>query len=339
MGEGNKPGSGNKPGGRISVIQVLASALAAVTATVALSYLGVAGTIMGAALASVITVVGNFVYSRSLDRTHKAVKSLAQQAATVVLPLSRGDDDADQAPPAASSGDNAEQNADQNADADDADRPVSSPAAAAGPDEQPPDEAGESAEGTASANEEAPSGETGGPADQPEDGLSKLDNASWLKEMIRRHGPVKALVALGLAVFLVIIAIVTAVELALGKPISDELTGHDSGRKTTFVDRAAEPSAPSAPASNKAPAKSSPTPSSPAPSPSPSATPSPSPSASPEVVPSGEPSASVDPSPSGEPSPEPSPSDGAAPATASPDPENPDETKEEALPESPSPKR
>ena len=46
----------------------LASALAAVTATVAASYLGVAGTVIGAGVASVLTVVGNAVYSHSLRR-------------------------------------------------------------------------------------------------------------------------------------------------------------------------------------------------------------------------------------------------------------------------------
>ena len=49
--------------------QLVASVLAAVTATVAGSYLGVNGTVIGAAVASVLTVVGNAVYSHSIHRT------------------------------------------------------------------------------------------------------------------------------------------------------------------------------------------------------------------------------------------------------------------------------
>ena len=53
----------------LSVAQVVASAFAAVTATVGASFLGVAGTVIGAAVASVLTVVANAVYIASLHRT------------------------------------------------------------------------------------------------------------------------------------------------------------------------------------------------------------------------------------------------------------------------------
>ncbi|MDR2379394.1 MAG: hypothetical protein LBD70_08235, partial [Bifidobacteriaceae bacterium] len=104
MRYGDWVADGKKQGGGISVIQVLASALAAVTSTVALSYLGVTGTILGAALASIITVVGNFIYSRSLARTHKAVKTLAQQAVTMVLPTVQSSDGAETVDDAVGSG-------------------------------------------------------------------------------------------------------------------------------------------------------------------------------------------------------------------------------------------
>ncbi|MEE6286827.1 hypothetical protein V2J52_04060 [Georgenia sp. MJ173] len=54
---------------RLSTLQIVASALAAMTTTALLATLGVAGTIIGAALASVITVLANFVYTASLSRT------------------------------------------------------------------------------------------------------------------------------------------------------------------------------------------------------------------------------------------------------------------------------
>src|SRR5882762_2389459 len=59
----------------LSVTQIVASTLAAVTATIAASYFGVSGTVIGAALASVVTVVGNAVYSHSIRRTRERVLS------------------------------------------------------------------------------------------------------------------------------------------------------------------------------------------------------------------------------------------------------------------------
>ena len=60
----------------LSITHILASALAAVTATFAASYFGVSGTIIGAALASVVTVVGNTLYSHSIQRTRERVRSV-----------------------------------------------------------------------------------------------------------------------------------------------------------------------------------------------------------------------------------------------------------------------
>jgi hypothetical protein len=74
----------------LSLVQVLASASAAVTATVAASYLGVAGTVVGAAVASVLTVVGNAIYLTSLHRTRDRVLGLVPaQLARRQLPWRR----------------------------------------------------------------------------------------------------------------------------------------------------------------------------------------------------------------------------------------------------------
>ncbi len=54
------------------IVQVLAAALAAVTAALLGSTIGVAGTVVGAGLASIITTVGGELYLRSLQRTRDA---------------------------------------------------------------------------------------------------------------------------------------------------------------------------------------------------------------------------------------------------------------------------
>jgi hypothetical protein len=87
-------------GVQLSATQVAASVLAAVTATVAGSFLGVNGTIIGAAVASVVSVVGNAVYFHSIHRTRERVGVVspamrwmtpatlpAQPQATAIVPL------------------------------------------------------------------------------------------------------------------------------------------------------------------------------------------------------------------------------------------------------------
>ena len=58
----------------LSATQLVATALAAITATIAASYLGVSGTVIGAALASVVSAVGNAVYGHSLRSTRDRVR-------------------------------------------------------------------------------------------------------------------------------------------------------------------------------------------------------------------------------------------------------------------------
>jgi hypothetical protein len=62
-----------------NLTRVAAAALAAVTAALLGSMLGAAGTIIGAAGASVITTVGTAVYEASLRRSRVRVRSLAQR--------------------------------------------------------------------------------------------------------------------------------------------------------------------------------------------------------------------------------------------------------------------
>lgn len=73
--------SEEKPKVELNVVQVVASALAAVSSAVLLSTVGVAGTIIGAAAGSVIATVGASVYSYSLRVSRERVT--AAQAAAV----------------------------------------------------------------------------------------------------------------------------------------------------------------------------------------------------------------------------------------------------------------
>lgn len=65
----------------LSATQLIASALAAITATIAASYLGVSGTVVGAAVASVLTAIGNAVYGHSLRSTGDRVREVVPVAA------------------------------------------------------------------------------------------------------------------------------------------------------------------------------------------------------------------------------------------------------------------
>jgi hypothetical protein len=64
----------------IRINQVMAGALAAVTAALLGSTLGVAGTVLGAGLASVVSTVGAALYLRSIQRTGQGVRSVRDRA-------------------------------------------------------------------------------------------------------------------------------------------------------------------------------------------------------------------------------------------------------------------
>ncbi len=70
------PPRASRPRLQLSATQLIASALAAVTATIAASYLGVNGTVIGAAVASVVSVIGNAVYSHSIRQTGERVRTV-----------------------------------------------------------------------------------------------------------------------------------------------------------------------------------------------------------------------------------------------------------------------
>lgn len=61
----------------LSPLQVVGSALAAATSAVVASFFGVAGTVIGAALASVVTTVSATLYSNSLRKTNDRLRDLS----------------------------------------------------------------------------------------------------------------------------------------------------------------------------------------------------------------------------------------------------------------------
>lgn len=75
----------------LSATQLVASALAAITATIAASYLGVSGTVVGAAVASVLTALGNAVYGHSLRSTGNRVREVVPGAVRFAPRAAPGD--------------------------------------------------------------------------------------------------------------------------------------------------------------------------------------------------------------------------------------------------------
>jgi hypothetical protein len=71
----------------LSATQLVATALAAVTATVAASYLGLAGTVIGAGLASVVSAIGTAVYTHSLRTTRARVRDVVPPRRRSTLPV------------------------------------------------------------------------------------------------------------------------------------------------------------------------------------------------------------------------------------------------------------
>lgn len=75
-----------KSGLGLSGAQVTGSALASVSAAVAASWLGVAGTIIGAALGSLFGTVGSALYAQTLRQSSQAVKRIRPTTASGVRP-------------------------------------------------------------------------------------------------------------------------------------------------------------------------------------------------------------------------------------------------------------
>jgi hypothetical protein len=309
----------------ISATQVIASVLAAVTGAVAASFLGVAGTVIGAALMSVASTAVAGIYKHGLARSRERLQAAAE--AGVITPLVGG------GAVAAFRGRQRPAGRHQTGDGQhDDQRTVTSPQVpgdirATGPGgdptamflvagAQPPAEFqtrpwNETDQFAAQPRDPAPAGGgPAGPADRvkaahgPADGAARADRAPGTgggaharrdSGAGRRPRPL-VLAGLALSVFVLVMAGVTVFEVVAGKPLDAVVTGK-SGSGTTISSIVGGNSHPASnhtkPGSPGVTPATTPTPgasTAPSPTPSPSAAPAnPSPSAggnSPDNVPS-----------------------------------------------------
>jgi len=256
---GPRPADVAKP----SFVQITASVLTALTSTVALSYLGVAGTLIGAAVAAVLTALANYLYTRSLVRTRYVVTTLAPRVVrapgeTAVLPALRGARATviAQAPSAATPG------------------APSAPTPA-------------SARGVTL------------PLDaRAEDGSRRSPEA--LMAPARRSR--RPYVVTALVTFVLLIAAVTVVELGFGKPLSDVVRGNEGSGTTISGVRPQRGTPAEKPTPQPAPEETPAPTDEPTPDPTTSPEPTPAPEPAPTDVPSPAPTTPA-PTPAPEPSP------------------------------------
>jgi uncharacterized membrane protein YgcG len=201
----------------LSLTQIIASALAAVSTTVLLSYFGMAGTIIGAGAASVITVLGNYAYTRSIQKTRDQLKPVMTQLvqAGAVTTRPRGSTTAT-LPTVARDGGTRPLTA-VRAEVTDDTSPVTAPVGRG---------LGETAV--------LPAAVAGGavPDDADAGSGEPARPGPWFR-LIDRYGKGKVLTVTAIALFVVVMGVVLVAELVIGKPISDAVRGQE-GSGTTF---------------------------------------------------------------------------------------------------------
>lgn len=268
---------------RLSLTQVVASALAAVSTTVLLSYFGTAGTIIGAGIASALTVVANYVYTRSIQKTRE---QLVPVVGKVVQVTTGGSTPRDRATTTTVTT-----------------AVASVPRGTVVVDGSAPD----AGSGTGATGALAPGGDATEEADGDPVAPEQPQNA-WLR-LVDRYGRGRVLTVSALALFVVVMGVVLVVELAIGKPISDAVRGVEGSGTTISRERSTGTDAPATP-----------TPSGPAVDPStvPTQDPAPTPSTTPTDEPSTTPTPDPTESPTQEPSPDPTTPDPGPSSTPDP---------------------
>ncbi|MFF3066313.1 hypothetical protein ACFVQ3_17380 [Oerskovia sp. NPDC057915] len=288
-----------KPPG-LSVTQVVASALAAVSSTVLLSYLGVAGTIIGAGVASVLTVVGNNLYTRSILKTRRQMK--AAMKAGVVLPVGKNGRKVLLPTLAGSASASGEDSGDTTE--------TTAVLPAAGTGGQAADTAVLSAEdvgGTRlddlrTAAVDGPDDGTAGPASGGAsggavDGDGTDGDAAEGDGTTSRRPSRKTLILSAVGVFLVLIVGVTLVEVVAGRPLSEILRGEE-GSGTSISHVVSRQPATTGDTGDTTGGTTTDTPATgTTPSPAPSEVPTPAPTDPPTTVPEPEPTTPVTPDP------------------------------------------
>lgn len=252
---------------RLSLTQVVASALAAVSTTVLLSYFGTAGTIIGAGIASALTVVANYVYTRSIQKTRE---QLVPVVGKVVQVTTGGSTPRDRATTTTVTTAVASVPRGTVVVAD-----TGSEAASDTMPDRVPD-----AETTAAV---VPA--QGTEPEQPQN--------AWLR-LVDRYGRGRVLTVSALVLFVVVMGVVLVVELAIGKPLSDAVRGVEGSGTTISRERSTGTDDPATPAPSN-------------PAVDPSTVPTQEPDPAPSTTPTEEPSTTPTPDPTESPAPEPSP--------------------------------
>ncbi|MFI2103104.1 hypothetical protein ACH436_07415 [Isoptericola sp. NPDC019693] len=250
---------------RLSLTQVVASALAAVSATVLMSFFGVAGTIIGAGLASVVTVIGNFLYTRSIEKTHEQLKPVVTKVVARTGPGTvRSRTTAVRVSGTTTTAHGTVVSTSDAADAPTverrsvtetlADGTVPLDATAPLGETRPLGPVGAEDTALAPADGESPAG---GPADGavPEGDEPEPRNA-WLR-FVEKHGTKKVLALSAAALFVVVMGVVLVVELVIGKPLSDAVRGQEGSgtsisRTSTDSDGSTTVPTPTSPAEDPA---------------------------------------------------------------------------------------
>ena len=288
----------------LSATQVIASMLAAVSGAVAASYLGVAGTVVGAAVMSVASTAGAAVYKHYIGRSRERLRTAREaassapllhrhQASGPALDLSRA-----ATRPARPAGPDAEET-------------QVLPAIASGPHRWDPADRANGLADSATQIVRRPDHDGLGPPANGFGGPGAGDAGRDAPRDARRRRP-RPLVLAGIAlgVFLLAMAGITAFEALVGKPL-DAIVGRGPGSGTTVGSIVGGPGGHTVPRHTRpAHPSGSPSPTSPASTPSPSPTPTPTPSPTP--------SATASPAPSGSPGTSPAASPGASFASGAP---------------------
>lgn len=194
---------------RPSFGQMAAGALTAVSATALLSFLGLWGTILGMGLLSVLTVLGNYMYSSFIQRASETVKHVQPTGLTP-----RAKHPAPPSHPVSPSAHDA---------ADEVETAVASDEFSAVKPLHPHDDD----ESSSTLFQE------------PQSFTEKL-RAAW-RSMVERYGPRRIVTSI-VVVFILLAGTITAIEAAAGKPMSDIVRNESGSGTSLFTARTSQDS-------------------------------------------------------------------------------------------------
>jgi hypothetical protein len=215
----------SRPGGlQLSPVQIVASLLATLTGAILASYLGVGGTLTGAAVGSIASTTGTEVYRHYLRRSQERLKAAGEVLRHRQEPTGQHARHAAGQPAGTAAGRHNGRGPDRPADATET---QTLPAAASAWQRR----VGGGPAATQSAGERATGQLSGRPATgEPSDGAAPGGGGSgpWWRNLSRRQWLTYGGVALGF--FLVAMVIVTIIELSVGKPLDAAVWGkHSTG--------------------------------------------------------------------------------------------------------------